>query len=79
MVLDQVPAAAAIRPVQEASAYRLVAFQPPLYAWLEAALFWLGGDRDPMASVLPSYVAGGLAVDARLPARPALARGRARA
>jgi hypothetical protein len=61
-VLDQVPAADAIGPIQEASAYRLVAFQPPLYAWLEAALFWLGGDRDPMACVLPSYVAGGLAV-----------------
>ena len=62
LVLDQVPAADAIKPVQEAAAYRTVAFQPPLYAWLEAALFWLGGDRDPMASVLPSYVAGGLAV-----------------
>jgi hypothetical protein len=62
MVLDQVPASAGIRPVQEAAAYRAVAFQPPLYAWLEAALFWLGGNRDPMASVLPSYVAGGLAV-----------------
>ena len=61
-VLDQVPAADAIKPVQEASAYRTVAYQPPLYAWLEAALFWLDGDRDPMASVLPSYVAGGLAV-----------------
>ena len=78
MVLDQVPAAAAIRPVQEAAAYRAVAFQPPLYAWLEAALFWLDGDRDPMASVLPSYVAGGLAVDPRLPPWPALARGGAR-
>ena len=62
LVLDQVPAADAIKPVQEAAAYRTVAFQPPLYAWLEAALFWLDGDRDPMASVLPSYVAGGLAV-----------------
>jgi hypothetical protein len=62
LVLDQVPAADAIKPVQEASAYRLVAFQPPLYAWLEAALFRFEGDRDPMASVLPSYVAGGLAV-----------------
>ncbi len=62
MVLDQVPAVAAIRPAQEAAAYRAVAFQPPLYAWLEAALFWLDGNRDPMASVLPSYVAGGLAV-----------------
>ena len=62
MVLDQVPAVAAIKPAQEASAYRLLAFQPPLYAWLEASLFRLDPDRDPMASVLPSYVAGGLAV-----------------
>jgi hypothetical protein len=62
MVLDQVPAVAGIKPVQEAAAYRAVAFQPPLYAWLEAGLFWLDDDRDPMASVLPSYMAGGLAV-----------------
>jgi len=62
MILDQMPAAAAIKPVQESAAYRVVAFQPPLYAWLEASLFWLGGDRDPLASVLPSYIAGGLAV-----------------
>jgi hypothetical protein len=62
MVLDQVPAADAIKPVQEAAAYRTVAFQPPLYAWFEAVVFWLDGDRDPLASVLPSYVAGGLAV-----------------
>src|SRR5262245_42172816 len=55
LVLDQVPAADAVKPVQEASAYRLVAFQPPLYAWLEAALFWLDSERGPMASVLPSY------------------------
>src|SRR5262245_20285215 len=62
MVFDQLPAAEAIKPVQEAAAYRMVASQPPLYVWLEAVLFWLGGDRDPLASVLPSYVAGGLAV-----------------
>ncbi len=62
MTLDQVPAVAAIKPSREAAAYRAVAFQPPLYAWLEASLFWLYGNRDPMASVLPSYVAGGLAV-----------------
>src|SRR5262245_32306801 len=62
MVLDQMPAAAPIKPLQESAAYRAVAFQPPLYAWLEAALFGLGTDRDPMASVLPSYVAGALAV-----------------
>jgi hypothetical protein len=62
MVLDQMPAVAAIKPHQESAAYRSVAFQPLLYAWLEAALFWLSEDRDPLASVLPSYVAGGLAV-----------------
>lgn len=62
MVLDQVPAADAIKPAQEAAAYRTVAFQPPLYAWLEGAVFWLEGDRDPLASVLPSYIAGGIAV-----------------
>ena len=62
MLLDQVPAVAAIRPVQEAAAYRAVAFQPPLYAWLEGAVFWLDGNRDPIASVLPSYISGALAV-----------------
>ena len=39
-----------------------MAFQPPLYAWLEAIGLWLSNDRDPLASVLPSYVAGGLVV-----------------
>jgi hypothetical protein len=62
MVLDQMAAADGIKPLQEAAAYRAVAFQPPLYAWLEAILFWLSADRDPLASVLPSYVSGGLAV-----------------
>ncbi len=62
LVLDQVPAADAIRPIGEKAAYQTVAFQPPLYAWLEAILFWLDASRDPMASVLPSYIAGALAV-----------------
>jgi 4-amino-4-deoxy-L-arabinose transferase-like glycosyltransferase len=62
MTLDQMPTVAAIRPAREAAAYRAVASQPPLYAWLEASLFWLSGDRDPQASVLPSYVAGAIAV-----------------
>jgi hypothetical protein len=62
MVLDQMPAARKIQPVQESAAFRAVAFQPPLYAWLEAALFGLGARGNPMASVLPSYVAGVLAV-----------------
>ena len=40
----------------------MVSFQPPLYAWLEALGFWLTTDCDPLASVLPSYVAGALAI-----------------
>jgi hypothetical protein len=60
--LDQVPAAAEIRPWSEAQAFRSVAFQPPLYAWLEALGLALSGDRDPRATVLPSYVAGVLVV-----------------
>jgi hypothetical protein len=42
----------------EAAAYQVVAMQPPLYAWLEAAAFALSPDRDPLATVLPSYLAG---------------------
>ena len=62
LVLDQMPAADEIKPVPESAAFRAVAFQPPLYAWLEALGFWLSTDRDPLASVLPSYVAGALVV-----------------
>src|SRR3954463_9582110 len=36
LVVDQVPAASAIGPPPEARAFRAVALQPPLYAWLEA-------------------------------------------
>ena len=61
-VLDQMPAADEIKPIPESAAFRAVAFQPPLYAWLEALGFWLSTDRDPLASVLPSYVAGALVV-----------------
>jgi len=61
-VLDQTPAAAAIKPGLEAWAFRTVAAQPPLYAWLAAAGFALGSHRDPLASVLPSYVAGAAVV-----------------
>jgi hypothetical protein len=57
-VLDQVPAAAVIKPVVEAWAFRTVASQPPLYSWLEAIGLALSADRNPLASVLPSYVAG---------------------
>ena len=42
--------------------FKAVAFQPPLYAWLEALGLWLSTDHDPLASVLPSYVAGALVV-----------------
>jgi 4-amino-4-deoxy-L-arabinose transferase-like glycosyltransferase len=62
LVLDQMPAAAEIKSVPESAAFSLVAFQPPLYAWLEAIGFWLSNDRDPLASVLPSYIAGSLVV-----------------
>jgi 4-amino-4-deoxy-L-arabinose transferase-like glycosyltransferase len=61
-LVDQVPAAASIAPRMEARAFRTVAFQPPLYAWLEAIGLALSADRDPCATVLPSYVAGALVV-----------------
>jgi 4-amino-4-deoxy-L-arabinose transferase-like glycosyltransferase len=60
--LDQVPAANEIGPSLEARVFRTVAFQPPLYAWLEAIGLAASGDRDPRATVLPSYVAGALVV-----------------
>ncbi len=62
LLIDQTPAADEIKPSQEAAAFRAVAYQPPLYAWLEALGFWLSAERDPLASVLPSYIAGALAV-----------------
>jgi 4-amino-4-deoxy-L-arabinose transferase-like glycosyltransferase len=61
-VLDQMPAGVGIKTIREEGAYKAVAFQPPLYAWLEALAFWLSAERNPMASVLPSYVAGAMAV-----------------
>ncbi|HMB08856.1 MAG TPA: glycosyltransferase family 39 protein [Isosphaeraceae bacterium] len=61
-VLDQVPAVSEIKPALEARAFRTVALQPPLYAWLEAVGLALSADRDPRATVLPSYVAGALVV-----------------
>ncbi|MFO0890627.1 MAG: glycosyltransferase family 39 protein [Isosphaeraceae bacterium] len=62
LVLDQVPATDEIKPAAEAAAFRAVAFQPPLYAWLAALGMELSADFDPLASVLPSYVAGALVV-----------------
>jgi 4-amino-4-deoxy-L-arabinose transferase-like glycosyltransferase len=61
-VLDQIPASLQIKPLAESAAFQAVAFQPPLYAWLEALGFWLTTDHDPLASVLPSYIAGSLLV-----------------
>jgi hypothetical protein len=60
--LDQVPAAAAVRPALESWVFRTVASQPPLYAWLEAVGLALSSERNPLASVLPSYVAGAAVV-----------------
>jgi 4-amino-4-deoxy-L-arabinose transferase-like glycosyltransferase len=62
LYFDQVPAAAEIKPMGESAAFQAVAFQPPLYAWLAAFGMWLSGDFDPLASVLPSYVAGVIVV-----------------
>lgn len=62
MTVDQVPAAAEMKPGAEERAFRAVALQPPLYAWLEAVGLALSPDRDPRATVLPSYVAGALVV-----------------
>jgi hypothetical protein len=61
-VLDQVPAAVEIKPVAESAAFRAVSLQPPLYAWLAALGMRLSADFDPLATVLPSYVAGALVV-----------------
>ena len=59
---DQVPAASGMGPAPEAAAFRTVALQPPLYAWLEAAALALSPDRAPVATVLPGYAAGVIAV-----------------
>jgi len=62
LVLDQMPAVEGIKSIQEAAAFRAVAYQPPLYAWMEALGFRLSADRNPLLSVLPSYMAGVLTV-----------------
>ncbi len=58
MVVDQTGAGDAIKPGRESSGYRSVALQPPLYPWLAAVGLKLSGDCDPLACVLPSYIAG---------------------
>lgn len=62
LLLDQTAAVGAIKPAQEAAAFRAVAYQPPLYAWLEAIAFGLSSDRNPIGSILPSYLSGVVAV-----------------
>ena len=62
LAIDQVPAATTIKPAGESAALRALSFQPPLYAWLAALGMRLTTDLDPLASVLPSYVAGVLVV-----------------
>jgi 4-amino-4-deoxy-L-arabinose transferase-like glycosyltransferase len=57
-VLDQTPAVASIKPTPEAAAFRAIAYQPPLYAWMEAIAFGLSSNRNPIGSILPSYLAG---------------------
>ncbi len=47
-----------VGPESEARAYRAVAMQPPLYAWLEAVALALSPMRAPVATVVPSYLAG---------------------
>lgn len=59
---DQVPAGAGMGPQAEARAFRDVALQPPLYAWLEAVGLALSPHRAPLATILPSYAAGALVV-----------------
>jgi 4-amino-4-deoxy-L-arabinose transferase-like glycosyltransferase len=61
LVLDQT-GLSGLGHAAEASAYRAVALQPPLYAWLEAVCQALSPGRDPLATVLPSYAAGALVV-----------------
>src|SRR5438067_7999448 len=53
-VLDQVPAASGMGSEPEARAFRIVAMQPPLYAWLEAAALAMSTQRSPLATILPS-------------------------
>lgn len=60
-LLDQT-AMPGLPPGLEERTYQAVALQPPLYAWLEAIGLWFSGDRSPLATVLPSYLAGALVV-----------------
>ena len=61
-MLDQTPAAGLIKPVQEAAAFRAIAYQPPLYGWMEAIALASSSTHNPIGSILPSYLAGVVAV-----------------
>jgi hypothetical protein len=61
-VVDQVSATATVQPTLESWAFRRVASQPPLYAWLGAVGLAMSSDRNPLATVLPSYAAGAAVV-----------------
>jgi len=56
-VLDQA-GTAGLGTETEARSFRPCRFSRPLYAWLEALALALSPDRSPLATVLPSYVAG---------------------
>lgn len=60
--VDQTPVAESIKPAQEKAAFQAIALRPPLGGWLIAMGFWSTADRDPLAAVLPSYIAGAAAV-----------------
>ena len=63
-LVDQVPASGELHLGAgiDANAYRTVALQPPLYAWLAAISLKVVPDLDPWAAVLPSYLAGAFLV-----------------
>ncbi len=60
--LDQATAAPWVGSPAEAEAFRTVALQPPLYAWLEAICLALSPTRAPLATILPGYAAGAVLV-----------------
>ena len=76
-VVDQSPAAETLRPAMEARAFRAVALQPPLYAWLEAVGPGAGVGPRPFGDGPAQLRRRGPDRPADLLARPALARARA--
>src|SRR5262249_36902947 len=64
LVLDQAAVADELPPTPtlEARTYRSIAYQPPLYVWLASLVLSQSADRDPLATILPSYAAGAAVV-----------------